>query len=117
MGGIMFTSKVWRVIACGAIGLGALVVVLSIGQPRAQADSTAPGGNGGATPIDLSVGSGHACVTMSNGRLLCWGSQGAASPVLGDGTGTTRLMPVDVSNIASDATNVAAGGTLSCAIV
>lgn len=115
----MFTSRVWRVITCGLIGLGAVVVVLSIGQTRVQAESTlaAPGGNGGATPIGLSVGSGHACVTMSNGRLVCWGTQSAASPVLGDGTSATRLMPVDVVSITTGATQVAAGGTVSCAIV
>ena len=32
----MFNSKVWRVIACGLIGLGAVAVVLSIGQTRVQ---------------------------------------------------------------------------------
>lgn len=119
----MLTSKLWRVIACGLIGLGAVAVVLSIGQTSVrastQAESTlaAPGGNGGATPIGLSVGSSHACVTMSNGRLVCWGTQSAASPVLGDGTSATRLMPVDVVSITTGATQVAAGGTMSCAIV
>ncbi len=119
----MLSSRMWRVIACGLIGLGAVAVVLSIGQTRVRANThaestvAAPGGNGGATVVGLSVGSGHACVTMSNGRLLCWGTQSAASPVLGDGTGTTRLMPVDVVSITNGATSVAAGGTVSCAIV
>ncbi len=113
----MLTSKVWRVIACGLIGLGALAAVLSIGLTSAQAESTAPNGNGGATPIGLSVGNGHACVTMSNGRLLCWGAQGGTTPVLGDGSTATRLMPVDVVSITTGAAQVAAGGTVSCAIV
>ncbi|MFN8595529.1 MAG: hypothetical protein U0559_05010 [Anaerolineae bacterium] len=34
----MFTSKMWRVIACGAIGLVAVAAVLSIGQANVQAD-------------------------------------------------------------------------------
>ena len=117
----MLTSKVWRVIACGLIGLGALAAVLSIGQTpvraSTQAESTAPTGNGGATPIGLSVGGGQACVTMSSGRVLCWGAQGGTTPVLGDGTSATRLMPVDVVSITTGASQVAAGGTLSCAIV
>src|SRR3989304_6229817 len=76
-----------------------------------------PQGNGGATVLNVSVGSGHACVTMSNGRLLCWGSQNASAPVLGDGTTAIRYIPVDVVSVTTGATNVASGGTVSCAIV
>ncbi|MFN8596720.1 MAG: hypothetical protein U0559_11140 [Anaerolineae bacterium] len=115
----MFTSRVWRVIACGAIGLVAVAAVLSIGLTPAQAESTvaAPGGNGGATVLNFSVGGDHACATMSNGRVLCWGAQGGTTPVLGDGTATQRLMPVDVVSITNGATQVAAGGTVTCALI
>ena len=104
----------------GTLVIAAAVMALlftALRSPIVQAAPDVPQGNGGATVSTLSVGSGHACVTMTNGRLLCWGTQSAASPVLGDGTGTTRLMPVDVSNIANGATSAAAGGTVSCAIV
>lgn len=113
--------KPTRVIACGGTIVIAIALLAILGtalrSPIAQAAPGAPAGNGGATPIGLSVGSGHACVTMSNGRLLCWGAQGGTAPVLGDGTTAQRLLPVDVVSITNGATQVAAGGTLSCAIV
>ncbi|MBI5566349.1 MAG: hypothetical protein HY870_15730, partial [Chloroflexi bacterium] len=117
----MFTSKVWRVIACGLIGLGAVAVVLSIGQTRVRASThaessvTAPDGNGGATVQGISAGGNHVCAQMSNGRLLCWGSN--SSGHLGDGTTTPRFMPVDVVSVTSGAGSVVAGGMMSCAII
>jgi alpha-tubulin suppressor-like RCC1 family protein len=117
----MFTSKVWRVIACGLIGLGAVAVVLSIGQTRVRASThaessvTAPDGNGGATVQGISAGGNHICAQMSNGRLLCWGSN--SSGHLGDGTTTPRFMPVDVVSVTSGAGSVVAGGMMSCATI
>ena len=113
--------KLSRLIAFGGTLISAVAVMVllftALRSPIVQAAPAGPQGNGGATVSTLSVGSSHTCVTMTNGRLLCWGTQSAASPVLGDGTGTTRYMPVDVISITSGATSVAGGGTVSCAIV
>jgi alpha-tubulin suppressor-like RCC1 family protein len=113
--------KLSRLIAFGGTLIIAVAVMVllftALHSPIVRAAPNGPQGNGGATVLNLSVGSSHACVTMSNGRLLCWGTQSAVSPVLGDGTGTTRYMSVDVSNITNGATSIAGGGTVSCAIV
>jgi len=113
--------KLSRLIAFGGTIISAVAVMVllftALRSPIVQAAPNGPQGNGGATVSTLSVGSSHACVTLTNGRLLCWGTQSAASPVLGDGTGTTRYMVVDVISITNGATSVAAGGTVSCAVV
>jgi alpha-tubulin suppressor-like RCC1 family protein len=113
--------KLARLIAFGGtlVIAAAVMAILfaALRSPIVQAAPGGPQGNGGATVLNLSVGSSHACVTMTNGRLLCWGQQSGVSPVLGDGTGTTRYTPVDVISITNGATSVAGGGTLSCALV
>ncbi|CAG0935804.1 hypothetical protein TFLX_04654 [Thermoflexales bacterium] len=113
--------KLSRLIVFGGTVISAVALMAllftAVRSPSVQAAPDGPQGNGGATVSTLSVGSSHACVTMSNGRLLCWGSQSGAAPVLGDGTSSTRLMPVDVVSITNGATSVAGGGTVSCALV
>lgn len=107
-----------RLIALGGtLSITLAVIALLFAALRGPIVQAAPVGNGGATVLNLSVGSGHACVTMTNGRALCWGLQNATAPVLGDGSTVQRLMPVDVVSITTGASSVGAGGTSSCAIV
>ncbi|HEX4481736.1 MAG TPA: hypothetical protein VH082_13050 [Rudaea sp.] len=69
------------------------------------------------TPVSIAAGVAHTCVALSNGKVQCWGYN--SSGQLGDNTTTTTNTnpPVTVMNIGSGATQVAAGGYHSCAIV
>lgn len=49
---------------------------------------------GVSNAVDLSVGSGHTCVVVTDGRVLCWGA--GSGGALGDGTTITRSTPVQV---------------------
>jgi len=63
---------------------------------------------------DLAAGNQHACARLSNGKVKCWGTNTYGQ--LGDGTTTTRFMPVDVVGV-MNATAVANGGYHSCALL
>jgi alpha-tubulin suppressor-like RCC1 family protein len=69
------------------------------------------------TPVSIASGVGHTCVVLSNGKMQCWGYN--SSGQLGDDTTTSTLTspPIAVMNIASGATQVAAGAFHTCAIV
>jgi alpha-tubulin suppressor-like RCC1 family protein len=70
-----------------------------------------------ASAVAISIGVAHVCAVLSNGKIQCWGYN--SNGQLGNGTTTTTGAnpPVTVSNIASGATAVAAGGYHTCAIV
>jgi alpha-tubulin suppressor-like RCC1 family protein len=67
----------------------------------------------GATPggglVDVAVGGSHACAVLTDGRVACWGANGAGQ--LGDGTAASRAYPVQADG-AGDAIAVALGGGL-----
>ena len=47
--------------------------------------------------VRIAAGGGHTCALTSSGSVKCWGENG--SSLLGDGTATWRLTPVDVIGI------------------
>ncbi|MDD5726033.1 MAG: hypothetical protein PHC53_01310 [Patescibacteria group bacterium] len=66
----------------------------------------------GTQAADLSAGMGHACARKNDGTLWCWGSG-----VVGDGTLTGALTPVQVAVLNSDVAGFSAGGdNNTCAI-
>ena len=61
-----------------------------------------------------------ACAVLTNGELRCWGMNQFGQ--VGDGTGTTRLLPVAVSNAEgtgplTDVAQVVVGGQGTCALL
>lgn len=69
-------------------------------------------------PTGVDVGDGHACATMLDRSVRCWGSN--ASGQLGDGTTTSRSTPVDVANLkieSSSSTSPSRPGTVGPGII
>src|SRR5689334_3998245 len=62
----------------------------------------------------LSAGWNHACALLDDGTVQCWGDNIWGQ--LGDGTFTTRIAPVAVSNLNS-VVSIAVGRQHSCAIL
>ncbi|MFO0563657.1 MAG: hypothetical protein U0269_36870 [Polyangiales bacterium] len=56
----------------------------------------------------------HACARLINGEVYCWGNNSEGA--LGDGTTTTRSVPVRVTGV-SDARHIATGINHSCAVL
>ena len=70
-------------------------------------------GLSGATAISAS--SSHTCAILSDGTAKCWGLNHNPGR-LGDGTETTRTVPVPVSGL-NNATAISAGSTHTCALL
>ena len=64
----------------------------------------------------IAVGAGryHTCVLTTSGGVKCWGMDTAGQ--IGDGTGTTRPTPVNVTGLASGAVRIAVGFEHTCAL-
>jgi hypothetical protein len=57
----------------------------------------------------IAVGETHVCALTTAGGVVCWGDN--TDGALGDGTTTTRTVPVQVSGLSSGVIAIAAGGT------
>jgi alpha-tubulin suppressor-like RCC1 family protein len=123
------------------VGLGSGVAEVSAGGFHTCALTTAGGvkcwgyntfgqlGNGtwndSNTPVDvvglgggvvaIAAGTMHTCALTSAGGVKCWGSNFYGA--VGDGTGSDRHTPVDVSGMTSGIIDIAAGGDHTCAIL
>ncbi len=63
----------------------------------------------------IAVGWDHTCALTGAGGVKCWGVNGDG--VLGDGTTTARLTPVDVNALATGVSAIATGYRHACALL
>jgi alpha-tubulin suppressor-like RCC1 family protein len=69
---------------------------------------------GGPRAHGLAAGSNHTCAALEDGRIACWGANGAGQ--LGPGTALgPGLLPV-VHYLDAPATQISAGGNTTCAL-
>jgi len=75
--------------------------------------------DGSSSPITgviaISTGNSHTCALFSNGGVQCWGWNFMGQ--LGDGTGTSRVTPADVTGYSSGVSQISAGAYHTCLIV
>jgi len=83
----------------------------------APPDGTLPMGDALAGATDVSVGVGHTCAVLGDGRLVCWGSnsEGELGQILSGGASSVPY-PIDVP-LSASAHDVACAWDLTCAIV
>jgi alpha-tubulin suppressor-like RCC1 family protein len=98
-------ARCWGDGSYGTLGNGML-------QARA---STPVAVNGlGANLVMLSLGDGHACAVSSAGALACWGDDRDGQ--LGDGARQPRSDPYTPSGMSSGVASVAAGASHTCVV-
>lgn len=78
--------------------------------------SSVPAEVAGATDVtQVSVAEDHACALRKDGTVVCWGDN--TSGALGDGTTTSRKNAAPVPGVEHAVQVVAAGDSLSCAVL
>ena len=64
--------------------------------------------------LDVRANADHTCALLNSGAVQCWGNN--YSGQLGDGSTSSRSLPVNVVGLSSGIISVAAGGSHNCAV-
>jgi len=64
----------------------------------------------------IALGWTHSCALMTTGGVKCWGDN-RFGQILGDGSTTKILRPVDISDLSNGVSTIALGGHYSCALM
>ncbi|MCL2449986.1 MAG: hypothetical protein FWD17_13650 [Polyangiaceae bacterium] len=110
------TAECWGVNAAGQLGVGSTTGPSTCASVACSPTPVAVAGLTKAVAIGANGDSnaGHACALLSNGGVQCWGDNSLGE--IGDGTTTSRTLPVNVAGIGS-ATGIAVGGEHTCALL
>lgn len=68
------------------------------------------------TAVAVSAGGGHSCAVLQNQTVQCWGDNTSGQLGANPASGTNSATPLTVAGI-NTATNIAAGGAFSCALL
>lgn len=84
--------------------------------PARDAPTDVPGLASGVASVSGGVAAGdeQACVVTSKGSAKCWGSN--ANGELGDGSGASSAIPVDVQGLSVGVSGISAGNSFTCAV-
>jgi len=113
------TVKCWGRNDRGQVGDGTGGIIASCGDTNIN--RFAPTGVYGIQAVvDIGVGPWHSCAALSNGRLKCWGDNGAGQ--LGTGDGVSHWVPaqvvgIDGASASSYAVSVAVSAGSTCSIM
>lgn len=72
------------------------------------------GGRARLVPVQLTAGSSHTCVRMSDGSVRCWGGNGVGQ--LGNGSGQSMILVPTPVDALIDVAKVDAGSGHTCAL-
>jgi alpha-tubulin suppressor-like RCC1 family protein len=77
-------------------------------------DKSSPTTTGLSGVAQLSFAYDHSCARTTTNQVFCWGTNNLGQ--VGDNSTTTRVSPVQVTDLGTTATDVCAGGQSSCAV-
>jgi len=97
--------------------IACLTLVLALALHTAAFATARFSGEKGARPhlARLAAGQEHTCAILDDGTVECWGHNNFGQ--VGDGTQTTRLVPVTVTSLGGSAISIAAGSVHTCALL
>ena len=101
-------------------GTGTKSVCVQYEDAAGNVSTTATATIGLLGVVQMAAGTDHTCARMTDGTARCWGRNNFGQ--LGDGTTTTRLLPVTVKNSAgtgplTGVLSIATGSYHSCAVL